>query len=330
MAGDMVVDPAVYSPLAVHNTGIGVEIEEDIVKTDADNIIVSHRYHNQIRDEDDVGRIQLPQVTHDAQKTEENYKAYCEIFDGVLSVEKRGTPGFWFAPWDDLVMLTGAQDSLLNLAMRPEFVHKAIDRLVTAYLGALDQYEALGLLTLNNNNVRIGSGAYGYTDELPQNDFDPDHIRTKDIWGSATAQIFSGVSPQMHDEFALAYEIRWLERFGLTYYGCCEPLDNKIEILERIPNLRKISMSPWNKMEEAAERISDRYVFSLKPSPAIFAEAKWHPDLARKELETNIRIAKDHGCHVEVIMKDISTVHHEPHRLWEWAQIASEVTEQLA
>ncbi len=45
------------------------------------------------------------------------------------------------------------------------------DRLTTAFLHGLDQYESLNLLALNNTNVRIGSGAYGYTDELPQSDF---------------------------------------------------------------------------------------------------------------------------------------------------------------
>jgi len=37
--------------------------------------------------------------------------------------------------------------------------------------------------------------------------------------------------------------------------------------------------------------------------------------------------AKAHGCVVEVIMKDISTLRYEPQRLWEWAQMAREVTD---
>lgn len=34
-----------------------------------------------------------------------------------------------------------------------------------------------------------------------------------------------------------------LARWGLNYYGCCEPLDHKVHILRRIPRLRKISMN---------------------------------------------------------------------------------------
>jgi hypothetical protein len=39
--------------------------------------------------------------------------------------------------------------------------------------------------------------------------------------------------------------------------------------------------------------------------------------------------AKAHGCVVETILKDISTVRYEPQRLWEWAQMARELTERL-
>ena len=36
------------------------------------------------------------------------------------------------------------------------------------------------------------------------------------------------------------------------------------------------------------------------------------------------------GCHVELIMKDISTVRYQPQRLWEWAAIAMEVVQAYA
>jgi hypothetical protein len=255
---------------------------------------------------------------------------YRDIFDGILEVQKRGAPGFWFAPWDDIITWTGVQEGLMDLALRPEYIHKLVDRLVTAYLHGLDQYEKLHLLALNNTNIRIGSGAYGYTDELPQPGYHPKHIRTKDIWGCATPQIFSDVSPKMHEEFALQYEKRWLERFGLTYYGCCEPLHHKLEILRSIPNLRKISMSPRADLNVAAEQVNGNYVLSIKPNPAIFVTNPWNPELAREELEAKLKIVKEHHCQAEIIMKDISTVSHEPQRLWEWAKIASEVTQKYA
>jgi len=40
-------------------------------------------------------------------------------------------------------------------------------------------------------------------------------------------------------------------------------------------------------------------------------------------------LARLEGLHVEIIMKDISTVRHDPQRLWDWARIASEVAQEF-
>ena len=133
----------------------------------------------------------------------------------------------------------------------------------------------------------------------------------------------------MHWQFALEHDVRWLSRWGLTYYGCCEPLDRKVDILRRIPNLRKISLSPWCNTDRVIEQIGADYVISRKPSPAVFAEDDWHPDRARRDLREFLE--KTGGnCHVELIMKDISTVCYRPQRLWEWAQIASEASDEFS
>jgi hypothetical protein len=132
----------------------------------------------------------------------------------------------------------------------------------------------------------------------------------------------------MHWEFSLRYELRWMNRFGLNYYGCCDVLHRKMAIMEKIPNLRKVSMSPFINPDEAVANVGNRYVFSYKPNPAVLAEDTWHLDKAEHELENVLSKAKAHGCVVEVIMKDISTVRYQPQRLWEWARMAAEVTER--
>ncbi len=148
-------------------------------------------------------------------------------------------------------------------------------------------------------------------------------MRTIDLWGCATAQILGSVSPRMHDEFAVQYELRWLRRFGLNYYGCCEPLHRRLAMVEQVPNLRKISMSPWINVEEAVKNVGDRYVFSYKPNPAILAEDVWNPERARREMSELLQKAQ--GCVIEIIIKDISTVRYQPQRLWEWAHIVMEL-----
>jgi len=331
LRGDMVIEPKIYCPKVIRDTGFGIKEESDIVRIDSNNPIVSRHFHPQIEDEDDIEKIKDPEVIYDEETTELIYQSMCEIFDRILPVEKRGVPGFWFAPWDDLVTWWGVENLMMDLVERPDFVHKVIDRLVGAHLYRLDQYEKLGLLSLNNGPVRVGSGGYGYTDELPKPGYDPAHIRSIDLWGCATAQIFVAVSPQMHEEFAVKYEKRWLDRFGLSYYGCCEPLHRKMDMLRRnIHNLRKVSMNYRVNVDEAVEAVGRDYVFSYKPNPAILAEAVWDVDKARAELENVLKKTKAKGCMVEVIMKDISTVNYEPNRLWEWAEMASELTEKYS
>lgn len=317
---DMVVEPKFYSPLIIHDTGFGIREDVDVVKQDEKSDIVSREYHPQIDNEKDFEKIKTPAVTHDEDASERNYQTLVEIFGDILTVEKIGIVHCGVTPWDQLIGWWGVQKGLLDLAMRPELVHQAMERLINAHLSRLQQWKDLNLLSLTEGNYRVGSGGPGYTDELPQADFNPDRVRTIDQWGFATAQIFSEVSPEMHEEFALRYERRWMEQFGLNYYGCCEPLHNKIDILRSIPNLRKISMSAWADVEKMVEKTNGDYVISHKPNPAIFATDNWNPSQARKNLLEVLE--RTRGCVVEVIMKDISTVRYEAQRLWEWCEIA--------
>ncbi len=185
MPADMVVEPAVYSPLVVHNTAFGIAEDVDIAVTDEANSIVSRHFNIQIRDEDDLEKIKVPVVTHDRRASEQQYQQLQEIFAGTIDVKTRGANGFcfWFAPWDEMIRWWGVQELLADLYDRPELVHKAIDKLVNAYLSMLDQFEDQDLLRLNNTYYRIGSGGLGYTDELPAPGYDPEHVRAKDLWG---------------------------------------------------------------------------------------------------------------------------------------------------
>ena len=171
----------------------------------------------------------------------------------------------------------------MDLVLRPELVHAAMDRLVGAYLARLRQWRELNVLSQPTGNNRVGSGGLGYTSQLPAEGFDPARVRPLDQWGCATAQIFSEVSPAMHEEFALRYERRWLEHFGMNYYGCCEPLHLKLDVLASVPNLRKVSMSPWANVEVMTHKVGGKLVLSHKPNPAVLATDLWHPEQARGE-----------------------------------------------
>ena len=327
MPGDMVVSDFIECPLAIHSTDFGILEDVDVARTDSANEIYSRHFNVQIKEPGDIEKIRMPVVTHDEATTAVVFDAMQELFKDIMSVRKCGQTHIWFTPWDYLIRWWGLQEAMLDLVERPEMVNAAVERMVDAWMVELDQFERKNLLSLDCNNTRIGSGGYGYTWDLPGAPFDAARVQPKNMWGCSNAQIFSEVSPEMHWEFALRHDMRWLERWGLVYYGCCEPLDRKISLLRKIRNLRKISVSPWNNFDRIIGEIRGDYVFSFKPSPAIFVDAEWNPEKARAYLRGILLKARG-VCHVEVIMKDISTVMYKPQRLWDWARIAVEAVQE--
>ena len=328
MRGDMIVNPWFECEKVIHSTDFGILEETDIVKTDADNDVVSRHFKVQISEPEDIAKIKLPVITHNERATEYSFEAMNRLFSDLMPVKLVGQTHIWFTPWDYLIRWWGIQEAMVDLIMRPEMVHEAVERMVEAWMVELDQFVDRNLLSLDCNNTRIGSGGYGYTRDLPGKDFDPEYVKPHNMWGCSNAQIFSEVSPAMHWEFAIEHDLKWLERWGLTYYGCCEPLAGKMEQLRRIPNLRKISCSPWNDTKKAIAEIRDEYVISRKPNPAIFAYDVWDPGEARRQIRDFLDETGG-DCHVELIMKDISTVAYKPRRLWEWADIAMEEAERI-
>ncbi len=325
MPCDMVVNDWLDCPIVYRTTDFGIVEQVDTVHIDENNDIYSRRFKVQIEDFGDIEKIKLPVITYMEKATQYAFDAMEDLFSGIIPVKKTGQTHIWYTPWDFLIRWWGIEEAMTDLCLRPELVHAAYERMVDAWMSELDQFELQNLLSLDCNNTRIGSGGYGYTDDLPGKDYDPAHVKAHNMWGCSNAQIFSSVSPEMHWEFALEHDLRWLKRFGLTYYGCCEPLDLKAGILSRIPNLRKVSVSPWVNSKQAVESFGNRYVLSRKPSPAVFIS--WDPREAEKQLRDFIDIAK--GCHVELIMKDISTVKYQPQRLWEWADLAMKVVNDI-
>jgi hypothetical protein len=265
-------------------------------------------------------------VRLDEAATAEREEQARAIFDGVLDVRMHGTTPM-FSPWDQLAQWHGVEPCIMDLIDRPEFAHALIGRMTDAYLSMLDQLEAQGLLACPQATIHC---AGAWTDELPAPGFDPGRPRARDGWTAGMAQIFSTVSPAMHEEFEVAYAVRWYERFGLGYYGCCEPLDRKIDIIRALPRVRKVSISPWADVERAASQMGGDYVLSRKPNPAFLAAPTWDRSVVEDDLRATLAACQAHGTPVEFILKDISTVCYEPQRLWAWHDIAMRMVEEAA
>jgi hypothetical protein len=142
------------------------------------------------------------------------------------------------------------------------------------------------------------------------------------MWASAEAQELAQVSPDMHEAFALQYERRLLEPFGLNGYGCCEDLTDKLDLVLTIPNIRRISISPWADVERCGERLGADCIFSWKPHPSHLVGH--FDDEAIRSYITHCCEATCDGI-VEMILKDTHTCEHHPERFTRWTDIAQDV-----
>jgi len=318
---DMVVEPFVRVPKAIYNSGFGIEVQEETAAMDPTNDVVGHMFFNQFQTEDDLEKIRTPQISHDPAETGRRVAVAHELFDGLLEVRPEGADPY-LSLWDPISTWMGVQNALYALIEQPDLVHGLVGRVTDGYLSMLDQLEEQGLLCGPQTLIHC-TGAQ--TDELPAPGYDPERPRTKDLWMFGLAQMFSTVSPQMFKEFEVDYTRRICARFGLVYYGCCDPLEGKMNEVRMIPNVRKISMSPWVEEERGAAEIGRDFVYSRKPNPAFVAVNTFDPEHVRADLLATRRVCEKHGCPLEFILKDISTVRYEPARLSQWAEVAMQV-----
>jgi hypothetical protein len=318
---DRVVESFMRVPKAIHNSSFGIDVREDTVETSSADGIMGHKFFNQFQSEEDLEKIQEPRISHDENETARRLAVAHELFDGLLDVRPWGMDPY-VSFWDPISTWMGVENALFALVEKPDFMHRLVARMADGYRSLLDQLEEQGLLCGEQSLIHC-TGAY--TDELPTPDYNPEKPRAKDRWMFGLAQMFSSVSPQMFQEFEVDYLRPIAERFGMVYYGCCDPLDGKMNEVRMIPNVRKISMSPWVNEERGAAEIGSDFVYSRKPSPAPLAYDTFAPEGVREDLLETRRLCEKHNCPLEFILKDISTIRYQPERLSQWAEVAMQV-----
>ena len=274
-----------------------------------------------VQSEADWDRIHTPILRVDFASTDRLVELAGGLFGDLLPVRLK-TQWWWTLgmTWT-LIRLRGLERFMYDLAENPDFVHRMMATLRDGTLAMIAALEQAGLLGLNWDGTYVGSGGYGWTDELPALGFDGTP-RTQDLWGFAESQETVGVSPRMFETFIFPYQLPILERFGLNCYGCCEPLDKRWKTVQRIPRLRRVSVSPWSDKALMAEALGDRYILSIKPNPADLAMDYYDEDRIRAGLRRDLALTR--GCRVEVIMKDVTTMLHDPYRVTRWVEIALE------
>jgi len=276
-----------------------------------------------LRTESDLKKLHFPEVAYDAAETTRREEQMADLFAGLLRIEPFKVRHISFHLLSQYSSWCGLEEMLTDFADRPEFVHRILSFLEEGHRAYLNQLIEANLLGLNNNNTYHSSGGNGYTTELPAPGFDPARVRPADLWASAEAQELAVVSPRMHAEFALQYEKRLLQPFGLTGYGCCEDLARKLDLVFTLPNIRRISISPFADVDRCAPQIQGRAIFSWKPHPSHLV-GEFNPAEVRGYIRHTLDVCKEHGCVLEMILKDTHTCELHPERFDVWTQIARE------
>jgi len=323
MKDDRVIEPYFNVPYNYEDSGWG--IHETRIGGDQGG---SYTWDPPIKDyEKDFPKMRFPEVKVDYDMTHRVLEVAEELFGEILTVRLRGIWWWTLGMTWDFICLRGLQNFMLDMIDRPEWVHRMMAFMRDGQLNKLDFLQAQGLLALNTEGSYVGSGGFGWTTQLPREDFHPDQVRTRDMWGFAESQETVGVSPDMFGEFIFPYQKPILERFGLNCYGCCEPIDSRWHIIKTAPRLRRASISPWANRERTRDLLGRDYLISLKPSPTPLAQRDINEKQVRSELRRDLDILK--GCHVEVIMKDNHTLGGSKENAVRWCQIAKEEVERL-
>lgn len=275
-----------------------------------------------IDDLDDVDQIYKlipPQVIYDEQGSKEKLAVHQELLGDILDVHWTGNtflPFFWMETY---TKIRGYENALFDLYDYPEEMHKLLEILEKGYLGLYQQQLDMGLLDMNNGCQYNGSGGFGYTHDLKAPE---DGKQTfKNLWAFAESQEFISVSPEMTREFAIAYEKRLLSNFGLSSYGCCDNLENKLPDILSIPNIRRISVSPWADVAAMREQIGMKAIFSCKPNPSYVTNG-WDEEQMRAYTMKLLQDGK--GTPFEIILKDTHTIQNDPSRFRKWTDLCRE------
>jgi len=322
LPADMLVTPYVPVHKVIRFQGIGVNVEERTLAIPGRDTIRSHEFQDQLSTEADLDKIHNDLVTYDREETLRRHERVADAIGDILPVRLKGVEYASLGTWDSIAMFRGVDKLLIDLADRPEFMHRMVRKLHDVRWDTIRQIEALGLFDNDPDSLHCTPIL---TSDLPGPDFDGEHVKLKHVWGRAVAQIFASVSGPMHEEFDIDYIKEPMSQCGLVYYGCCEPLDKKMDIVKKIPKLRKISITPWADVNVAADAIGRDYVLSAKPNPAAVAVDRLNPEALRKEIGTILDACRRNACPCDLVLKDISTCNGRPENIFEWERIVMEM-----
>jgi hypothetical protein len=322
---DSLGDDSIFEPWltvgAVHRcAGWGVEIPRQHSQEAGGSFKVDYP----LKSLADVARLRMPCHQIHETATAERVSRVRDAVGDLITINVDRGPAYRMWAGDlstDLGYLRGIEHFMLDMIDDPEGLHRLMAFLRDGVLKTHDEAQNAGDWGLCAHQNQ----AMPYALELPDPAANMNGVGREKLWGYMAAQEFTAVSPGMHEEFLLQYQLPILRQFGLVAYGCCEDLSQKIQMLRQIPNLRRIAVSPFANVSRCAEQIGDRYVVSYRPSPADMVGYGFDESRVRRIVGRDLAVCRQNSCHVDITLKDVETVQGDPLRVRKWVQIVRSV-----
>jgi len=274
----------------------------------------------------DIDKLRTPWHEIDEATTARHVAQLSDVIGDIITINVDRGPSYRMWTGDistDLGYLRGIEHFMMDMLDNPEWLHRLVKFMSDGILKTHEEAEAAGDWGLCAHQNQ----AMPYAEELEAPAANVNGVKRSQLWGFMAAQELTAVSPAMHDEFMLQYQLPILKHFGLVAYGCCEDLTNKIDMLRQIPNLRRIAVSPFANPARCAEQIGQDYVLSYRPSPADMVSYGFDQARIRTILKRDMEACRD--CHVDITLKDVETVERDPQRVKNWVALTREVIDEV-
>mgnify|MGYP001035680676 CR=1 FL=1 len=320
MRDDKVIENTFDVPYVYFDTGWGVPLQ----KRGGEEIGTSYIVKQAIEDyETDFKKIRYPKIVIDPDQSEKVLSLAHYVFDGILAVRRKATWWWTLGMTWDYINLRGLEDFMCDFLAEPEWVHRMMNLLCDGVIERLEEFERKGLLPDNTGGTYVGSGGFGYTDQLNPK---AGAVKLKDMWGFVESQETTAINPDMYGEFILPYHKKIAEHFGLNCYGCCEPFNPRWKYVRQLPRLRRVSVSPFSDWSTVPELLGKEYIASIKPIPTPLASYNMDEEVVRRDCRLAVEQTKGAIC--EFIMKDNHTLGNNPQNAVRWVEIMREEIER--